>query len=110
MTLRKMAMQIAADIQWEDVKVAEPADVMPEPLEEIAGVKIYCVIEVLDGIFGEDADSQIPYEEKGKAIQAWCEAHGALSYAEPREDYDTGEAAQQALDAGLDKVVADDLS
>lgn len=95
---------------WEDHKVAEPADVLPEPIDNVGGVEMFCVIDVLEGILGPDADPMIPYEETGKAVQAWADAHGAITYAEPRDSYDLGEAAQQALDAGKTRAVVDDLS
>ena len=104
-----MAARVAAG-GWEDHKVAEPSDVLPEPVDNVGGVEIYFVGDVLDGIFGADMGPMIPYAETGRAVQAWADAHGAITYAEPKEDFDLGEAARQALEAGVTKAVVDNLS
>lgn len=111
MDLRTAARRVAEGGGWRDYLVAEPDEILLEPDETLDGVSIYYATRVIDSLFGEDSwEKMIPYDEVGKAVQAWADAHDAVTYARPRDEFDVWEAADQAKEEGRSGAVVEDLS
>jgi hypothetical protein len=117
--LEKIARRIAAErgdrsweqSTWEDHAVQDPKVAELEPNEIVDDIEIYGAWEVSEAIFGENQwEKMIPYQEKMKAYEIWADAHNAIIYMEPREDFDLREAAGQAAEQGKKAALVDDLS
>ena len=50
------------------------------------------------------------YETTGKALMEWCEANNSHYYAAEREDFFIHTAISEAVKAGKDTVVVEDMS
>ena len=59
---------------------------------------------------GPSDPNWVDYEASGKALMAWCEENNSHYYAEVREDFFIHKAVREAIEAGKDTVVVEDLS
>ena len=118
--LKRMAARIAEGesgrkkLTLEEALVADPKDVELEPNEERGDVKIHYLFDVAEALFGKDwfmdPEKYIPYEVKQEGAEAWAEAHGAILYEAPREEFSVAEAAGLAKEQGKSRAVVNDLS
>jgi len=75
-------------------------------------VKSVNVCHLLTSIYGEDYRSNwdIDYTTSSKAVMEWCDEHNSHYYAAGREDFFMFKAIREAMAAGKDTVVVEDLS
>ena len=82
--------------------------------EDFADVVAINVTHLLDvvvpGYWSMSFRERPDYTTSRALVAAWCESHGAHYYAEDREDFSLYEAARQAVQKGLLRVVYEDLS
>lgn len=81
------------------------------PAREVLGVNVTRVIELLFPNYYDMSKWHLrDFEADRAAIQAWCDANGAVYYARGREEFSMSEAREEALAAGKSLVVYEDLS
>ena len=73
-------------------------------------VKAVNICDWLDITYGDDWSKHPDYETSGKDLMVWCEKNNSHYYAEPREDFFIFNAVREAIEAGKDTVVVEDLS
>jgi hypothetical protein len=73
-------------------------------------VKCVNICHWLDFTYGDDFMSHPDYETTGKALMEWCEANNSHYYAAEREDFFIHTAISEAVKAGKDTVVVEDMS
>lgn len=71
------------------------------------GIELIGVCDVLDLV---DPNGTVEYMETGRLICEWCAANDATTYSAPRENYSDLIAADVAREAGVSRVVCEDLS
>jgi len=116
--LEKIAKKIAGrgdrsweQSTWEEHAIQDPKVAEVEPIDEIDGIKIYGSYEISEAIFGEDHWKKlIPYAESQKAEQIWADAHDAIIYEKPKEEFSIDEAAAIAKEEGKSAALVNDLS
>lgn len=78
----------------------------------VVGINVCDLIDLLFpeywGNFGRDPEWN--YAAVQARIHAWCVDHGCHYYARGRHEFDTCEAATEAVALGLRRVVLEDLS
>lgn len=89
--------------------LSTPVDV--EGLVRVQTINICDLLEVLvPGYWSMDFLQRPDYATTQAAIADWCRTHGAFHYAADREEFSRYAAACQALRAGFELVVLEDLS
>ena len=89
--------------------LSTPVDV--EGLVRVQTINICDLLEVLvPGYWSMDFLQRPDHAATQAAVTDWCRTHGALYYSAPREEFSRYGAACQALRAGLELVVLEDLS
>ena len=73
-------------------------------------VKTVNICDWLDHTYSTDWSKHPDYETSGKALMAWCEKNNSHYYAADREDFQMFKAVREAIEAGNDTVVVEDLS
>ena len=75
-------------------------------------VKSVNICDLLTEIYGEGywGNFDIDYDVSNKAIMAWCEKNNSHYYAADRENFFMFTAVREALEAGKDTVIVEDLS
>ena len=73
-------------------------------------VKTVNICDWLDHTYSTDWSKHPDYETSGKALMAWCEKNNSHYYAADREDFQMFKAVREAVEAGKDTVVVEDLS
>ncbi len=71
------------------------------------GIELIGVCDVLDLV---DPEGEAEYMESGRLIREWCAANDAITYSAPRENFSDWTAADMAREAGVSRVVCEDLS
>lgn len=78
---------------------------------EVEAVNVCDLLEVLyPGYWEKELYTTITYESSRERIESWCTDHGAIYYARGREEFSLYEAAAEAMERGLTRVVYEDLS
>ncbi len=86
-----------------------PVDV--EGLVRVQTINICDLLNVVvPGYWSMDFLQRPDYATTQAAVADWCRTHGAFHYAADREEFSRYAAACQALRAGLELVVLEDLS
>ena len=73
-------------------------------------VKSVNICDWLDHTYSTDWSKHPDYETSGNALMAWCEKNNSHYYAADREDFQMFKAVREAIEAGKDTVVVEDLS
>ena len=73
-------------------------------------VKTVNICDWLDHTYSTDWSKHPDYETSGKTLMAWCEKNNSHYYAADREDFQMFKAVREAVEAGKDTVVVEDLS
>ena len=73
-------------------------------------VKSVNICDWLDRTYSTDWSKHPDYETSGKALMEWCENNNSYYYAADREDFQMFLAVREAIEAGKDTVVVEDLS
>ena len=75
-------------------------------------VKSVNICDLLVSIYGEGywGNWDIDYATSSKAVMEWCDTHNSHYYAAGREDFFMFKAIREAMAAGKDTVVVEDLS
>ena len=73
-------------------------------------VKVVNACHLLDKIYGLDGWLNLDYDDMGSSIAKWCYEKGAFYYSAPRDEFSTYAACVEALAAGKNIVVVEDLS
>ena len=73
-------------------------------------IKAVNICHWLDASYGDDWSKHPDYKTSGKDLMVWCEKNNSHYYAEPREDFFIFNAVREAIEAGKDTVVVEDLS
>ena len=73
-------------------------------------VKSVNICDWLDHTYSTDWSKHPDYETSGKAFMAWCENNNSHYYAADREDFQMFLAVREAIEAGKDTVIVEDLS
>ena len=80
-------------------------------------VKSVNICDWLTDTYGEEYwgatlsdENWVDYETSGKALMAWCEKNNSHYYADGSEDFFMFKAVREAIEAGNDTVVVEDLS
>ncbi len=73
-------------------------------------VKSVNICDWLDATYSTDWSKHPDYETSGNALMAWCEKNNSHYYAADREDFQMFKAVREAIEAGKDTVVVEDLS
>lgn len=88
-----------------------PSGLFSSESAAVEAINICDLLEVLiPGYWSMDGSERPDYETSRGLTTAWCKANGAHYYAEDREDFSLIEAASQAVQKGLLRVVYEDLS
>jgi hypothetical protein len=78
---------------------------------DVTAINVTHLLEVvIPGYWSMNLRERPDYTTSRILVASWCEAHGAHYYAKDREDFSLYAAARQAVDAGLTRVVYEDLS
>jgi len=102
--------------QYSDITTSNNVlDGVPYTLYSFDGVfmvKSVSISDLLTSIYGEGywSNWDIDYTTSSKAVMDWCEEHNSHYYAAGREDFFMFKAIREAMDAGKDTVVVEDLS
>ena len=75
-------------------------------------VKVVNICDLLTDIYGEDywGNWDIDYDTSRAAVIAWCKKHNSYYYSAARENFKMFIALREAIEAGNDTVVVEDLS
>ena len=73
-------------------------------------VKAVNICDWLDITYGDDWSKHPDYETSGKDMMAWAEENNSHYYAEDRENFYMFNAIEEAIKAGKDTVIVEDLS
>ena len=75
-------------------------------------VKSVNICDLLTSIYGKGywKNWDIDYATSSKAVMEWCDEHNSHYYAAGREDFFMFKAVREAIEAGKDTVVVEDLS
>ena len=73
-------------------------------------VKSVNICDWLDFTYGDDWSKHPDYETSGKDLMAWAEENNSHYYSEDRENFFMFNAIGEAIEAGKDTVVVEDLS
>lgn len=78
---------------------------------DVTAINVTHLLEVvIPGYWSMSFRERPDYTTSRALVASWCEAHRAHYYAKDREDFSLYEAARQAADLGLTRVVYEDLS
>jgi hypothetical protein len=73
-------------------------------------VKSVNICDWLDHTYGNDWSKHPDYETSGKDLMAWCKSNNSHYYAEEKYNFFMFNAIDEAIKAGKDTVVVEDLS
>jgi len=78
---------------------------------DVTAINVTHLLEVvIPGYWSMNRRERPDYTTSRTLVASWCEAHGAHYYAKDREDFSLYEAAREAVDKGLTRMVYEDLS
>ena len=73
-------------------------------------VKAVNICDWLDITYGDDWSKHPDYETSSKDLKVWCEKNNSHYYSEEKYNFFMFEAVGEAIKAGKDTVVVEDLS
>lgn len=83
-------------------------DGLPGRVEAIDAHHVLC--HIVPGYRLASAANRLTWSDEIALVLAWCRDNGAHHYARGREDFCFGEAASEAVERGLTRVVYENLS
>ena len=73
-------------------------------------VKAVNICDWLDITYGDDWSKHPDYETSGKDLMVWCESNNSHYYSEEKYNFFMFNAVSEAIKAGKDTVIVEDLS